>query len=97
MDIDNILYLDIENNDKRYGELLEKLGDAFVDPDNSEKIYSPLVIFIVDGNIVSYQKGTLFSQEDPYVELDKSQVDGLSEIYRYGIQDVINGLNDNNG
>ena len=95
MDIDNILYLDIENNDKRYGELLGKLGDTFVDSDNSEKIYSPLVIFIVDGNIVSYNKGTLFSQVDPYTELDKSQIEGLSGIYRSGIRDVINGLSNN--
>ena len=96
MDIDNILYLNIEKKHERYNELLDLLGDDFVSiEDNDKKIYSPLVIFIVDGNIVSYQKGTLFSQEDPYVELDKSQIDGLSEIYKYGIQDVINGLNIN--
>ena len=59
------------------------LDDSFV----------PLVIFVVDGNIVSYNKGTIFSQDDPYKELNKSQIQGLSEIYKYGINDVVNGIN----
>ena len=47
---------------------------------------------MVNGNVVSYNKGTLFSQEDPYVELDDYQVEGLSEIYRYGINDVLDSM-----
>ncbi len=54
----------------------------------------PTVLFIVNGEVASSNVGTLFSQEDPYVELDKDQVFGLSEIYSYGIRDVISGLND---
>ena len=51
-----------------------------------------LVMFIVNGNIVSYNKGTLFSQTDPFVMLDSSQAMGLSEIYQYGINDVIESI-----
>ena len=75
--------------------MLNVLGDEFIDTSNGErKVYSPLVIFVADGKIVSYNKGTLFSQEDPYNELDASQIQGLSEIYRYGIRDVLNAMND---
>ena len=57
------------------------------DIDDENRIYAPLVIFVVDGSIVSHNKGTLFSHDDPYMELDKDQKEGLSEIYNYGIRD----------
>ena len=92
-DLEKIYYLDIEGKSDKYDELLNTLGDEFVDTtDNERKIYSPLVIFVADGQIVSYNKGTLFSQEDPYTELDASQIQGLSEIYRYGIRDVMDAM-----
>lgn len=59
-----------------------------------KRLKVPTVLFIVNGEVASSNVGTLFSQEDPYVELDKDQVFGLSEIYSYGIRDVISGLND---
>lgn len=92
-EISEILYLDVEKKDERYDELLGKLGDEFKTEQN--EIYSPLVIFVADGNIVSYNKGTLFSQEDPYQELDQSQINGLSHIYKSGIQDVLNAMRNN--
>jgi len=58
---------------------------------------APLVIFVANGRVVSYNKGTLFSQEDPYTELDKSQVEGLSEIYKYGIRDVVDSIKNKQG
>lgn len=91
MKIDKIYYMDVENKVDGYEELMDILGDKFVVDNNGNKeIYSPLVLFVANGDIVSYRKGTLFSQESPYDELDQSQIDGLSEIYRYGIMDVIN-------
>lgn len=87
---------------EKYYELLETLGDELVvdyvleDASGNEiktgvkRIQYPLVIFITDGKVVSYNIGTLFSQEDPFVEMDDSQKQGLSEIYRYGIRDVVN-------
>lgn len=91
-DIDKAYYLDIDKEKKGYDELINVLEDNFLtDEDN---IYIPLVLFIVNGNIVTSNKGTLFSQYDPYEKLDDSQIEGLSEIYRYGIYDVLEGMND---
>lgn len=91
MEIDKIYYMDVENRVDGYDKLLDILGDKFVNNENNTReIFSPLVIFVANGDIVSYRKGTLFSQESPYDEFDQSQIDGLSEIFRYGIMDVIN-------
>jgi len=85
-----------------YYEMLDLLGDELTydykltTSDNKEiatgvkRIEVPLVIFITNGQISSYNKGTLFSQEDPFVEMDDSQKQGLGEIYYYGIRDVVN-------
>jgi len=89
-ELDVIYYLDIEKEMEGYDELVKLLGDRFVVKENGKKkLYVPSVIFVVDGSIVSHNKGTLFSHEDPYIELDKDQKEGLSEIYKYGIRDVI--------
>lgn len=89
-----------EENEKYY-ELLDALGDELImdymleSTDGKEisvgvkRIEVPLVIFITNGMVSSYNKGTLFSQEDPLVEMDASQIQGLSEIYGYGIGDVV--------
>lgn len=89
-ELDVIYYLNVDENDSKYNELVQALGDELTETtDGKEKLYIPLVIFITDGKVISYNKGTLFSQEDPYQTLDESQVQGLSEIYRYGINDVV--------
>lgn len=91
----------VKEANSKYYELLNILGDELVvdyvlnDSNGNDvktgdkRLYVPLVIFVTDGKVVSYNKGTLFSQEDPFVELDKYQREGLSEIYRYGIRDVV--------
>lgn len=91
-DIDEIYYLDVEDKDtSSYGKLVDRLRDKFfVSDESKDKIYVPSVLFVANGKIVSYNKGTLFSHKDPYVKLDQSQVDGLSRIYKNGINDVIN-------
>lgn len=85
----------------RYNELLDILGEELIteytltDRDGNivrvgdKRVYVPLVIFVVQGDIVSYNRGTLFSQDDPYVKLDDSQKEGLGEIYRLGINNVL--------
>lgn len=89
-EIDEIYYLDTSKKSDKYEELMEVLGDNFVEEkDGEKKIYEPLVIFVVDGKVVSYNKGTLFSQGSPYTELDKSQIEGLGGIYESGINDVL--------
>lgn len=89
-ELDTIYYLDIDKDTDRYDELANVLGEELTILDGNQQIINiPLVIFIVDGKVVSYNQGTLFSQNDPYQKLDASQIEGLSEIYRYGINDVI--------
>lgn len=96
-DLDVIYYLqhDEVEIDDNYNKLMDMMGDYYlsVNEETGEKrITIPLVIFIADGKIVSSNIGTLFSQTDPYTPLDDSQVAGLSEIYLYGIKDVL-GIN----
>ena len=72
-------------------KLYEILGDEIVMDDVGNKSLDvPLVIFVSNGNIVSYHEGTIFSQYSAYQKLDESQEQGLKEIYRHGIKDVIN-------
>jgi len=96
-ELDVIYYLDVEESDKNYKELIELMGNKFTIDEKGDELYVPLVVFVANGDIVSYNKGTLFSQEDPYVALDDSQVEGLSEIYRYGIRDVLESIKLKNG
>lgn len=92
--LETIYYLNVEQKEKEHDKLLKALGDELVNTDKGKKeLIAPLVIFIVDGKVISYNKGTLFSQEDPYKELDPSQTEGLSEIYKYGIRDVVDSIN----
>jgi len=92
-ELDVIYYLDIDEDDDKYDELVNVLGDEFViNENNKNKLYVPLVLFVADGRIVSYKKGTLDTHEDPYTKLDKYQVEGLGEIYKYGIMDVLNSM-----
>ncbi len=100
LDENNNVVTEKEANAK-YSKLLEVLGDKFTEDyvltsSNGEEIstgekrlYTPLVIFVSHGLVVSYNKGTLFSQESAYTRLDKDQVAGLKEIYKYGIYDVL--------
>ena len=91
--LDKIYYLDIEEKGENDEQLFTVLDDRFIaTSDNDRKIYSPLVIFVADGKIVSHNKGTLFSQDDPYVLLDASQIEGLKSIYISGINDVMNAM-----
>ena len=95
----------ITEAEEGYHELLTELGDDYYieqyiltnekDEEIStgeQRVKVPLVIFVVNGEIVSSNVGTLFSQEDPYIPLDEDQILGLKEIYQYGIKDVLNGL-----
>lgn len=94
----------VQEADINYVTLLEEIGEEYTEDyilkdkanniinANEKRLKVPLVIFIVDGNIVSSNVGTLFSQDDPYMPLSDAQVRGLSEIYSYGIKDVLDGL-----
>lgn len=91
MNIDEILYLDVEvKGSDGYGRLVDTFKDNFfVGGLSQDKFYVPSVLFVVNGSVVSSNKGTLDSHKSPYDILDQSQIDGLSSIYRRGINDVI--------
>ena len=81
--LDEIYYIDTEKIDVSK-ELNNILKESI-----TEEEYTSLVIFITDGEIVSYNIDTLSSHNNPYNNLNDSQKEGLSEIYRYGINDVV--------
>ena len=101
---DNGKIVSVKEASSGYDKLLQELGDEYlidyIVSDNTgrrvdaeeKRLNVPLVVFVVDGNIVSSRIGTLFSQTDPYTPLDNSQVKWLSEIYRSGIEDVLKGI-----
>ncbi len=100
LDENNDIVTEKEANPK-YDRLLEILGEELTEEYNlvseddsvietgERRLYTPLVVFVSHGLVVSYNKGTLFSQVSSYNELDESQKRGLAEIYRYGINDVL--------
>lgn len=95
-ELDKIYYLDVDKlNDDDKKKVMDVLDEKFY-TNKKDDIYVPLVLFVADGAVVSHNKGTLFSQKDPYKEMDASQKQGLSEIYRYGIRDVLNAMKNNN-
>lgn len=87
-ELSEILYLDIEKKNKKYKKLMKVMDEKFIVTEE-KKIYAPLVLFVVEGEIVSYNKGTVSTHTDPYKEMGTSQIRGLAEIYKYGIRDVL--------
>jgi len=83
-----------------YNELLKVLDSILLnytikDKDGNEvdagekRIYVPLVVFVVEGEIIDYHLDTVSSQTDPYVELNEEQQIELFNIYADGIHDVL--------
>ena len=89
--------------DSLYDDLLEVLDDI-LDPytitdDNGEvidlgekRLYVPMVLFVKNGEVVSYHLSTVDSQEDPSISLNDSQRDELYNIYLDGINNVVGGV-----
>lgn len=92
--LDVIYYVDVTKEKKEVIKLYEKFDERliFSDDDVSNLLKDSLVVFIADGFVVSYQEGTLFSQESPYDPLDEWQLYGLKEIYLSGINDVLRSI-----
>lgn len=89
--------------DRLYDDLLGVLDDI-LDPytitdDNGEvidlgekRLYVPMVLFVKNGEVVSYHLSTVDSQEDPSISLNDSQRDELYNIYLDGINNVVGGV-----
>ena len=87
-----IHYLDIQPAAENYNKLIEKIGNKYTINEEGKEIYKPLVLFITDGVIVSYKKDTVYSHQDPYKLLNDSQKEGLSFIYKSGINNVVDSI-----
>lgn len=87
--IDKIYYVDIEKETDYFAGLVSLLDNKFI---KDGKFNAPLVLFFVDGNVVSYKAGTFTSHKDPYVKLNDTQLTTLTDIYMSGINDVIAGM-----
>ena len=83
-------------------DALNSILDDYIVKDNDgvehntskKRIYVPLVVFVKDGEIVSYHADTVASQTDPYVKLTNEQHDELYDIYLDGIHKVLNDVCD---
>lgn len=69
-----------------YQYLLEEIGDYAPEYEGLEdpthrRIYVPLVVIVVDGEVVGSHLGTVESQEDPYAGLSEEQHEELLDIY----------------
>lgn len=91
--------------DKGYSELLSVLDSILLDytlkdkegnevQTGEKRVYVPIVVFVVDGEIVDYHMDTVSSQEDPYVVLDDTQKEELYQIYSNGIHKVLGDVCD---
>ena len=83
--VEVLYYLDISNQDG-YQELYDILLDEVL---TDGKIEGPLVIFIVNGQISGYNKGTVYSHRLPFIKMNDDMTEGLYRIYESGIKDVM--------
>ena len=90
-DLDNIYYVNTSNIDKEFS-IKDKDGNVIIDNDNMN---IPLVLFIYEGNIISYHVGTI----DNKLELSEDETIELYNLYLEGIHNVLNDQcdSDNNG
>lgn len=91
-----------------YDDLLEALDSILDDytlsgkdgntvSTGEKRIYVPIVIFVRDGEIISYHNDTLPSQTDPYVSLSEEENNELINIYKEKILSVTNNSCDIEG
>lgn len=79
--------VEVENpGSEHYQEILELLGEFAPEYEGLEdpsirRIYVPLVVVVVDGEIITSHSSTVDSQEDPAVPLDPEQHQELLDIY----------------
>lgn len=77
--------LDLED----YDQLVEEIGEYLpYDSDGIRHLYTPFVVFVKDGKVVSTHQGTLPTQEDPAIPLTTEEIELLSSIYEEGIKQI---------
>lgn len=100
-DSDNKLITEKEANDGYY-QLLDKIGSSFTEDylilnrnfsyvkTGDKRLKVPLVLFITNGYISSYNIGTLSYHLDPLYDMNEEQKEAVKRTYYYGIRDVVN-------
>lgn len=79
------------NGTKGYNALVEKLANHLDDytltsedgqkiETGTKRIFAPTLIFVSKGKVIYVHKGTVDSQEDPYLELTKEQKEELMKV-----------------
>ena len=63
---------------------------------NEKRIFVPLVVFVREGEIVSYHLDTVSSQENPFNGLTSEQKNELMDIYVNNMHKVLNDVCDTN-
>lgn len=63
---------------------------------NEKRIFVPIVIFVREGEIVSYHIDTVPSQTNPFEALNEEQVNELMDIYINNMHKVLNDVCDSN-
>ncbi len=84
---------------EEYYQLLDKLTDVLgsyegLNDPSIKRLYFPTVIFVKKGEIVGTHIGTVDSQTDPTIKLNKQQSDELYQIYIENMQKVLGILCD---
>ena len=84
---------------EEYYQLVEALRSVLgpyegLNDDTILRLYFPTVVFVKDGEIIGSHEGTLNSQENPYIELSKSQKEELKQVYVNFIHKVLGDLCD---
>ena len=84
--IENIFYLKTDDVD------FKKIVDIFGEKYNEDNLKDGAVLFIIDGEVVSYNFKTVRSHKNPYIKLDSSQERGLKSIYKAGVDIIIEDI-----
>lgn len=91
-ELEVIYYLDTSKlDDKDNDKLYKLLGEDFIIEYDYKILDVPFVLFVANGSIVSYHKGTL-PEHNPYVNLTDEQRNILIDIYRLGYRDVLESI-----
>lgn len=98
LDKNGNIVIDKKGTDQYY-QLIDKLKDFLGEYDglnnhDIKRLYFPTLVFVKDGKILSVKEGSLDSQADPYVHLNKEQKDELKKIYIDEIHEVLGDLCD---
>ena len=98
LDADGNIIIEDEGTDE-YKKLVELMYDSLpvyegLNDDTIKRLYFPTVVFVKNGEIVSFHVDTVDSHENPYESLTNEQYNELKQIYMDGMNEVYDILCD---